>query len=73
MSEIKYEIKKNLGVLSESQRGWSKEVNLISWNDHAPKLDIRDWAPEHSRMGKGITLTPMETKYLREILNDMED
>lgn len=72
MSEIKYEIKKNLGVLSESQHMWSKEVNLISWNDHAPKLDIRDWAPEHSRMGKGITLTKMEAKYLRDILNEME-
>lgn len=72
MSEIKYEIKKNLGVLSESKNMWSKEVNLISWNDHAPKLDIRDWAPEHSRMGKGITLTKMEAKYLRDILNEME-
>lgn len=72
MSDIKYEIKKNLGVLSESQHMWSKEVNLISWNGHAPKLDIRDWAPEHSRMGKGITLTKMEAKYLRDILNEME-
>lgn len=72
MSEIKYEIKKNLGVLSESKNMWSKEVNLISWNEHAPKLDIRDWAPEHVRMGKGVTLTKMEAKYLRDILNGME-
>lgn len=45
-----------------------KELNLISWNDAAPKYDIRDWAPEHEKMGKGITLTKEEAKSLLKLL-----
>ena len=43
MAEIKYEIVKALGVLSEGSNGWKKELNLVSWNGRAPKYDIRDW------------------------------
>ena len=57
MAEFKYEIQENLGVISESSNGWSRELNLISWNGGNPKYDIRDWAPEHEKMGKGITIT----------------
>lgn len=53
MAEIKYEIVQEICVLSESARGWTKELNLVSWNDREPKFDIREWAPEHSRMGQG--------------------
>lgn len=72
MADIKYEIVESLGVLSESAKGWKKEVNRISWNGNAPKLDIRDWSPEHDKMGKGITLTDEEATALLEILNDLE-
>ena len=68
MSEIKFEIQKELGTLSESGKGWTKEVNLISWNGAAPKYDIRDWAPNHEKMGKGITLTEEEVRTLYKIL-----
>lgn len=68
MAEIKFEIIKNIGVLSESAKGWTKEVNLISWNDREPKYDIREWAPEHSKMGKGITLSESEMKLLLEFV-----
>ena len=69
MSEVKYEIKKEIGVLSENDKsGWKKELNVISWNGAAPKYDIRDWAPDHQKMGKGITLTDEETAALRELL-----
>ena len=47
MSDIKYEITEELGVLSENARGWRKELNRVSWNDHEPKLDLREWAPDH--------------------------
>ena len=47
MAEVKFEIKEELGVLSEGSKGWRKELNLISWNGAAPKYDLRDWAPEH--------------------------
>lgn len=71
MAEIKYEIKETVGTLSESSKGWTKELNLISWNNREPKYDLRDWAPEHEKMGKGITLTKNELIKLRDILNDM--
>ena len=57
MAELKYEITKQLCVLSESSRGWTKELTLVSWNDREPKFDLREWAPDHSKMGKGVTLT----------------
>lgn len=68
MSEINYEIIEELGVLSESKSGWTKELNKISWSGRAPKYDIRDWAPEHEKMGKGITLSEEELRNLCEIL-----
>lgn len=72
MGEIKYEIKESLGVLSESAKGWTKEINLVSWNDKAPKYDIREWDPIHEKMGKGITLSLEEIKALKDILNNLE-
>ena len=72
MANIKYEIIKNIGVLSESSSGWTKELNLISWNDREPKYDLRDWDPEHEKMGKGVTLTEEELKKLKELLGEME-
>lgn len=68
MSEIKYEIIEKLGILSESTKGWTKELNLISQNGGTPKYDIRDWSPDHEKMGKGITLTDEEAKKLKELL-----
>lgn len=68
MSEIKYEIIEKLGILSESTKGWTKELNLISWNGSTLKYDIRDWSPDHEKMGKGITLTDEEAKKLKELL-----
>jgi hypothetical protein len=72
MAEIKYEITKTLGVLSEGSKGWQKEINLVSWNDRQPKVDIRDWAPEHEKMGKGVTLNKEELKKFKELLNDID-
>lgn len=72
VADIKYEIKETLGILSENNRGWSMEVNLISWNDREPKYDIRDWSPEHEKMGKGVTLSVEEMKKLRDLLNDLD-
>ncbi len=72
MAEIKYEIKETLGILSENNKGWSKEINLISWNDREAKFDVRDWSPEHEKMGKGVTLSKEELIKLKEILNDMD-
>ena len=64
MADFKYEIVEEIGVLSENARGWNK----VSWNGGAPKYDLRDWAPDHEKMGKGITLTEEEAKKLKELL-----
>lgn len=72
MADIKYEIIKHVGILSESSRGWTKELNIISWNGGGPKLDIRDWAPEHEKMGKGITLTEEEAVKLARLLQALK-
>ena len=72
MADLKFEIKKSLGVLSEGSKGWQKEINLVSWNERKPKIDIRDWAPGHEKMGKGVTLNYEELKMLKELLNDIE-
>ena len=67
-SEIKFEIVEQIGVLSESRKGWTKELNKVSWNGGAPKYDLRDWSPEHTKMGKGITLTEEEVQKLKKLL-----
>jgi hypothetical protein len=69
MADFQYEIVEELGVLSTSAKGWTKELNKISWNGGAPKYDIRDWAPEHEKMGKGVTLNDEEFAALKELLN----
>lgn len=72
MSNFQYEITEHIDIVSESPKGWTKELNLISWNNRDPKYDLRDWAPEHEKMGKGITFTREELKALRDILIDMD-
>jgi hypothetical protein len=68
MADITFDVVKHFGVISEEKGGWKKELNLVSWNGRAPKLDVRDWAPEHGKMGKGITLTADEAAKLAELL-----
>jgi len=72
MNEIKYEIVEELGVLAETSKGWRTELNLVSWNGREAKYDLRDWSPEHAKMGKGITLSVEELKELRNLLNSMD-
>ncbi len=68
-NNIKFEIKEEIAVLSESTKGWKKELNLVSWNGAEPKYDIRDWSPDHEKMGKGITLSKEEAKELLSALS----
>jgi len=70
MAEIKYEIVEEIKVLFENSNGWTKELNLVSWNGGKPKYDIRDWSPEKDRMAKGITLTEEEMKILVSTMKD---
>lgn len=70
-SEISFEIIETLGVLSTSTKGWTKELNLVSWNGREPKYDLREWSPEHDKMGKGVTLSKEELDALKGILEKM--
>ena len=71
MKEIKFEIVQNIACLSEERGGWTKELNLVSWNGSEAKYDIRSWSEDHCRMVKGITLTKEELYTLRDVLNEL--
>ena len=68
MVDFSYEVTEKIAVLSESSKGWTKELNLISWNGREPKYDIREWSPDGSKMGKGITLSDEEVAVLKKAL-----
>lgn len=72
MAELKYEITERIGQFGENSRGWTRELNLVSWDGREPKYDIRDWNPDHTRMGKGITMTADELAALKDLLNSMD-
>jgi hypothetical protein len=62
---LEFTIEETIGVLSTSKSGWTRELNLVSWNGRPAKFDLRDWSPDHSKMGKGLTLTNEEIEQLR--------
>jgi hypothetical protein len=68
MADITFDIVKHFGPVSEEKSGWKKELNLVSWNGRSPKFDVRDWAPGHEKMGKGVTLSRDEAAKLAELL-----
>ena len=70
--EIKYEVVDKIGIVSEGNNGWNKELNLISWNEREPVYDLRTWSPDHEKMGKGVTITVAEAKVLRDMLNGLD-
>jgi hypothetical protein len=70
--EFRYSIVRHVGVLAEGKKGWKKEVNLVSWNDRPPKLDLREWDENHVKMTRGITLNAEESGILRDLIADVE-
>jgi hypothetical protein len=72
MAEIKFEIQEKFGVLSENSSGWTKELNLVSWNERDAKYDLRDWDPEHQKMSKGLTFTKEEIEKLKGLLEKIK-
>ncbi|MEE0229074.1 MAG: YdbC family protein [Peptococcaceae bacterium] len=71
MGDLTYEIEKKLAVLSTNSKGWQKELNLVSWNNRPAKYDLREWSPDHDKMGKGVTLTEEEFQALKDALANM--
>lgn len=72
MADFKFDIKKTLGIISESAKGWKREVNVMTWNNKKAKIDIREWDEKHEQMSKGITLGKEELKQLKDILNQID-
>lgn len=70
--EITFEIVEAIGVISSSATGWNREINIVKWNNGNPKLDIRDWSPDHTKMGKGISLKNEEVALLKSLLEDFD-
>lgn len=71
-NQYNFEIVKHIGVIDSYQSGWTKEINLVSWNGNDAKYDIREWSPEHDKMSRGITLTKEEVIKLMDILSNEE-
>lgn len=67
--EVTFDITEHIGVLSESTKGWKKELNLVAWNGCNSKYDIRDWDEGHEKMSRGITLNKDEAKVLSDLLS----
>lgn len=70
MSDFSFEIVEELGIISTGSKGWNKELNLVSYNGREPKFDIREWSPDHTKMGKGVTLSDEEVKTLFGLLGE---
>lgn len=64
MAEFTFEIEEHFITLSENDKGWTKELNRVSFNGAPAKWDIRTWSPDHTKMGKGVTLTNEEFNLL---------
>ena len=67
-NDFHFEVVEQIGVIAERTSGWKLEINRMSWNGKPAKYDIREWAEEHDRMGRGTTLTEDEARALYEIL-----
>ena len=70
--DFSFEITKQIGEISKSKSGWALELNMVSWGGREPKFDLRSWAPDHQKMGKGVTLTQEDLVSLKALLNAME-
>lgn len=70
---VTYRIDRELGVLSVSKGGWTRELNVVSWNGRDPKYDIRDWAPGKEKMSRGITLNDEEMQTIVRLVTQTDD
>ncbi len=67
---VDFKIERSFGVISEKKSGWKKELNYVSWAGKDPKFDIREWDPDHEKMGKGVTLSGDELSTLYGLLGE---
>ncbi|MBR0230150.1 MAG: hypothetical protein IJL94_02060 [Erysipelotrichaceae bacterium] len=70
--DFTFEIVEHIGVLSQTNNGWKKELNLVSWNGREPVYDIRTWNPDHTKMGKGATISLEEMENLKKVIKNVK-
>lgn len=68
MNEVTFKIEQYIGVISAKKDGWNKELNLVSWNGGETKYDIREWSEDHTKMSRGVTLTPDEMHRIAKMI-----
>lgn len=68
--KITYKILKHIGTISQNEKGYKKEINLISYNNRESVIDIRTWSPV-KKMCKGITFKKEELAKLKELINSI--
>ncbi|MBE7055996.1 MAG: hypothetical protein E7388_00955 [Ruminococcaceae bacterium] len=67
--EVSFNVTKSIWRLNAAVNGWQKEVNLVAWNNNKPKIDIRDWNSDKTKMKKGLSLNKDEVLELKRCLN----
>lgn len=72
MSDLSYEIVEFGAKLgSTSDKGWTTEVNKVSWSGRDAKWEIRPWNTDHTKCGKGYVFKDEEEmSMLGEFLQD---
>ncbi len=73
METITHNIVRHIAVLSTGKNEWTKELNLVSWNNRPAVYDIRNWSPDHERTGKGITLTQREMNIIYNVMEEVKN
>lgn len=68
--EVSFEITEHIGILANNPSGWTKEINMVSWNNTPAKYDIRDWDEDHEHMSRGVTLKEEELDKLLELIQN---
>ncbi len=69
---ISFNVTKSLWRLNRSANGWQKEVNLVAWNGKKPRLDVREWNMDKTKMRRGVTFSKDEVLELRKCLNNID-
>lgn len=60
-------------ILERVNGGWTVEINLVSWYGKDPKWEIRSWNEDHTKCGKGVTLSEDALRELTNFLNGVKD
>lgn len=69
-NKVSYVIEREIAVLSKNSNDYTKELNIVSWNNNKAKYDIRNWSPNKEKSLKGISLTEEETIALYQALKN---